>query len=142
MVQQGEIMATGKGFKLWDIPTRVFHWTLVIAIPLSWWSAEQQNFDLHKWLGYTLLVLVVSRILWGFVGSRHSRFADFLSGPRAVLAYIHGEDAASAGHNPLGGWSVVVMLLLILLQAVPGEFAIHAAIGNSNNPRQCFCQPY
>jgi cytochrome b len=109
-------------FPLWDIPTRLFHWGLVVCIPLAWWSAEEENYDLHQWLGYTVLVLVVSRILWGFIGSRHSRFSDFLTGPGGVVAYLRNGKNDSAGHNPLGGWSVVVLLLLVLTQAVSGLF--------------------
>ncbi len=107
---------------LWDLPTRLFHWALVIGIPLAWWSAEEGNFELHEWVGYTLLVLVLSRIAWGFVGSRHSRFSDFLAGPGAIGAYLRDGRSASAGHNPLGGWSVVVLLSLVLAQAVSGLF--------------------
>ena len=114
-------MDTG-GKLLWDLPTRGFHWSLVICIPLAWWSAEEGNYELHEWLGCTLLVLVVFRIIWGFLGSRHSRFADFLVGPRRGLAYLRGEAPATPGHNPLGGWSVLLMLGLLLLQAFSGLF--------------------
>lgn len=109
---------------LWDIPTRCFHWSVVVLVPLSWWSAENQKFDVHLWAGCTLLVLVVARVVWGFCGSRHSRFSDFLVGPRRVLAYVRGaqSNAPSAGHNPLGGWSVLVLLTLLFLQAVSGLF--------------------
>lgn len=107
---------------LWDLPTRIFHWSLVICIPLSWWSAEVENYELHEWLGYTILVLVASRVCWGFLGSRHSRFSDFVAGPRRLLGYLRGEGAASAGHNPLGGWGVLLLLALLLLQAVSGLF--------------------
>lgn len=109
-------------FLLWDLPTRIFHWAIVICLPLSWWSAENDNYELHQWLGYTVIVLVVSRVFWGFAGSRHSRFADFLVGPRRVAAYLRGLEAAGAGHNPLGGWSVLVLLALLLLQAISGLF--------------------
>lgn len=107
---------------LWDIPTRVFHWAIVCCLPLAWWSAEEENYELHEWLGCTVIVLVVSRILWGFAGSRHSRFSDFLVGPRRVIAYLRGQADASPGHNPLGGWSVILLLSLLLLQAVSGLF--------------------
>jgi cytochrome b len=107
---------------LWDIPTRLFHWSLVVLIPLAWWSAEEERYDLHEWVGYTLLVLIVARIIWGFIGSQHARFTDFLRGPGAVMAYVRGEGGDSAGHNPLGGWGVVAMITLILLQAVSGLF--------------------
>ena len=107
---------------LWDLPTRVCHWLLVCCLPAAWLAAELAWMEVHEWLGYTVLVLVVSRIAWGFVGSPHSRFSDFLVGPRAVLAYLRGEGAASAGHNPLGSWSVLLLLLLLLTQAVSGLF--------------------
>ncbi|NQX88115.1 MAG: cytochrome b/b6 domain-containing protein [Halioglobus sp.] len=107
---------------LWDIPTRVIHWMIVVCLPLSWWSAQEQRYDLHKWLGYTVLVLVIVRVLWGFIGSRHSRFSDFLVGPSAVWAYLRGRGAASVGHNPLGGWSVVLLLSLLALQSISGLF--------------------
>jgi cytochrome b len=107
---------------LWDIPTRIFHWSIVCAIPLAWWSAHEQRFDLHRWVGYAVLVLVTSRVVWGFVGSRHSRFSDFLVGPGKIIAYVRGRGAPVVGHNPLGGWSVVVLLTLLLMQAVSGLF--------------------
>lgn len=107
---------------LWDIPTRVFHWLIVCCVPLAWWSAEEERYDLHEWIGYTVLVLVVTRIVWGFVGSRHSRFADFIVGPRAVLAYVRGRGSNNVGHNPLGGWSVLLLLSLLLMQSVSGLF--------------------
>lgn len=113
---------SGPGHPLWDLPTRLCHWLLVLCLPLSWWSAETENYQLHQWLGYTLIVLVVSRIAWGFVGSRHSRFADFLRGPGGVVAYLRGKGQDAAGHNPLGGWSVVALLLLLLVQAASGLF--------------------
>lgn len=107
---------------LWDLPVRLFHWSIVLCLPLAWWSAETERYDLHSWIGYSVIVLVLSRILWGFVGSRHARFSDFLVSPRAVLAYLQGERASSAGHNPLGGWSVLALLCLLLMQAVSGLF--------------------
>lgn len=109
-------------YPLWDLPTRVFHWLIVACLPLSWWSAETGNYELHQWLGYTVIALVLGRIVWGFAGSPHSRFADFLVGPRRVLAYLRGQAPASVGHNPLGGWSVVALLTLLLLQAFSGLF--------------------
>lgn len=107
---------------LWDIPTRVFHWLIVCLLPLSWWSAEEGYYNVHQWSGYAVLVLAASRVIWGFIGSRHSRFEDFLVGPRAVLDYLRKRGAGSVGHNPLGGWSVAVLLALLLAQAISGLF--------------------
>jgi cytochrome b len=107
---------------LWDVPTRVFHWSIVCCVPLAWWSAEEERYDLHQWVGCTVLALVVSRIVWGFVGSRHSRFADFVVRPSRALAYLRGQSAPNIGHNPAGGWSVLLLLALLLLQAISGLF--------------------
>ncbi|ABM62091.1 cytochrome b/b6 domain-containing protein [Halorhodospira halophila] len=113
---------------IWDLPTRLFHWGLVLALGLSWYSAEQglSGWDLHKWSGYAVLTLVLFRILWGFVGSETARFRDFLAGPRTVGRYLVGwwrDRTPSRGHNPLGGWAVIVLLALVLAQAVTGLFA-------------------
>ncbi len=107
---------------LWDWPTRLFHWSLVMLVPLAWWTAEEGQMQWHQRIGYAVIVLVVFRICWGFVGSPHSRFRDFLKGPVTVLGYARGRVAAGAGHNPLGGWSVVVLLTLLLVQAGSGLF--------------------
>lgn len=107
---------------IWDLATRLYHWLLVLCLPLAWWSAEQQNFDVHQWVGYTVLVLIVARIIWGFIGSHYSRFSQFLAGPRKVKAYLSGREMVTAGHNPLGGWSVITLLTLLLMQAVSGLF--------------------
>ena len=110
------------GSALWDIPTRVFHWLIVCCVPLAWWRAETENYEAHQWIGYTVITLVVTRIAWGFFGSQHSRFRDFVVGPGGILAYLRGQGSVSVGHNPLGGWSVLALLSLLLLQAVSGLF--------------------
>ena len=107
---------------LWDWPVRVIHWTFVVLIPLAWWTAEESLYEYHEWIGLTLITLVITRIVWGFVGSAHARFSDFLTGPLAIAAYLRGQGARSRGHNPLGGWSVVALLSVLLLQAVSGLF--------------------
>ena len=109
-------------YPLWDLPTRVFHWSLPPLLALAWWSAENQRFDIHEWTGSAVIVLVGARVVWGLVGSVHSRFSDFIVGPRAILAYMRGRPGTTPGHNPLGGWSVLAMLLLLLAQALSGLF--------------------
>jgi cytochrome b len=107
---------------LWDIPTRIFHWLLVLAVFTSWLSHELEWIGVHLWSGYTVLVLVCFRLLWGLLGSLHSRFANFVRSPATVLGYIRGEEYQQPGHNPLGGWAVLVLLILLLLQALTGLF--------------------
>jgi cytochrome b len=107
----------------WDVPIRVFHWTIVVAIGVSWWSAEYRVMNVHRYSGYTLLGLIVFRLYWGFVGTRTARFAHFVRGPGAIASYLRDSARQDAnGHNPLGGWSVVAMLLLLLAQVTIGLF--------------------
>ena len=114
--------------RVWDLPTRVVHWLLVLLLGFSWWSAQTFHMDWHRWAGLAVLGLVLFRVLWGFVGTETSRFAQFLKGPRGVWSYLRpapGVPAAETiGHNPLGGWSVLAMLLLLATQVVSGLFAV------------------
>lgn len=110
---------------VWDLPVRLTHWALVLAVAGSWAThyAGIEWFPWHRRLGYVVLVLVAFRILWGFVGTRHARFRTFLRGPRAILAYLRDPAAAPAGHNPLGAVGVLALLAALLLQASSGLFA-------------------
>lgn len=110
--------------RVWDVPTRLVHWLMVILIPVSWWTAETGRMDYHRYSGYVLLGLLSFRIYWGFAGSSSARFNQFVKGPRAVMGYLRGERGASAGHNPLGALSVVALLLLLLGQITLGLFAV------------------
>jgi cytochrome b len=118
-------VATPESRLVWDLPTRVTHWGLVLAVAGCWAThyAGIEWFGWHRRLGYTVLVLAVFRVAWGFVGTRHARFAVFLRGPRALLAYLRDRGRATVGHNPLGGLSVLALLVLLLLQAATGLFA-------------------
>jgi cytochrome b len=112
--------------RIWDLPLRLTHWLLVVAIAGSWLTHYGGTawFAMHRYCGYTVLVLVAFRLAWGVVGTRHARFATFVRGPRAVGAYVReGWRQPSAGHNPLGGWSVLLLLVLLALQALTGLFA-------------------
>lgn len=107
---------------VWDLPTRLFHWTLVALIGLSWWSAEKGELDLHLWLGMAVLSLLIFRLLWGLFGSSTARFANFVRGPRAVADYLRGK-WTGIGHSPLGALSVVALLVFIAVQAGMGLFS-------------------
>ena len=113
--------------KVWDIPTRVFHWTLVSLIVCAWITAEYGWIEWHAWIGQALLTLVIYRIFWGVVGSETARFGNFIKGPVAVMAYarglLTGTPPPSVGHNPLGSLMIVALLALIATQAVLGLFA-------------------
>lgn len=111
--------------RIWDLPTRVLHWLLVLLIPFSWWSATHDHLSWHLLSGYTILGLLAFRLLWGVFGSPTARFSRFLAGPRTVAAYVGGRlGRAVVGHNPLGGWSVAAMLLALATQVGLGLFSV------------------
>jgi cytochrome b len=112
--------------KVWDLPTRLFHWTIVLLIGAAWYSAESGLMEWHYRAGISAVGLVAFRLIWGFVGSRTARFASFLRSPRAVADHLLGRSATPprAGHNPLGGYSVITMLAVLVLQVSTGVLAV------------------
>ena len=114
--------------RIWDRPTRIFHWVLVVLVVVCFLSGRNGRFDIHIPAGQALLVLVFARVLWGFAGSEPSRFRAFVRPVRVIAAYVRTLARRAPGHypghNPLGGLSVVAMLLVLLLQAGLGIFAI------------------
>ena len=112
---------------IWDPPIRAFHWLLVVLLAFSWWSGEQHDMERHRLSGYAILALLVFRLIWGVIGPRTARFSSFVRGPRAVIAYVKDLGSrtghAADGHNPLGGWSVVAMLLALAVLVSAGLFA-------------------
>ena len=109
--------------KVWDLPTRVFHWSLLLAVFglfYSVWVAE--DMVLHSRFGYAVLALCLFRLVWGVVGGHWSRFASFVPSWGQTRAYLSSSQplAAQPGHNPLGAWSVYAFLLLLLLQVASG----------------------
>jgi len=113
--------------KVWDLPTRLVHWSLVIFIALSWWSVENKRMDIHYWSGLILLGQLIFRLYWGFAGPETARFARFVKGPVAVFGYVgklfRPNYRASFGHNPLGALSVIALLLAIAIQVGLGLFS-------------------
>jgi cytochrome b len=109
---------------VWDLPTRLFHWALVGLIGFSWWSAETGAMDWHRLSGLTVCGLIVFRLIWGVIGGSTARFASFVRAPQHVIAHLRGQGGERAGHNPLGGYSVIALLLLIALQVSTGLFAV------------------
>lgn len=118
----------------WDLPTRLFHWSLVFCIISAWVSfryAEAFGDHLlrwHRWNGYTVLVLLVWRLIWGFAGSSTSRFSAFVRWPWAALRYgldlVSGRDRHFLGHNPLGTYMVLALLAVVGTQAGLGLFTV------------------
>ena len=108
--------------RVWDLPTRLFHWGLVLCIVGLVVTGYRGAMDWHARLGLTVLALLLFRIVWGFVGGRWSRFASFVYAPSSVIAYLRGRSHPDhlVGHNPLGAGSVFAMLVFLLVQVGTG----------------------
>jgi cytochrome b len=115
--------------KVWDAPVRLFHWLLValVALSVSTGYLGGNLMRWHIWSGCAILGLLIFRLLWGFAGSGTARFSGFVRGPRAALGYARGllsrKPSNTPGHNPLGGWMVVLLLASASLQAGTGLFS-------------------
>ena len=115
--------------RVWDVPVRVFHWSLVALVTFSVATAYAGGswMDWHMRSGCAVLALLAFRIAWGFLGTRHARFASFVRGPAAIARYLGtlggGAHPASVGHNPLGGLSVLALIAVVLAQVGTGLFA-------------------
>ncbi|MFS8038716.1 cytochrome b/b6 domain-containing protein [Xanthobacter sp. AM11] len=113
--------------KVWDAPTRLFHWSIVALVATSYATARLGRIDWHFYSGYAILALVLFRIAWGLAGSQTARFASFLRSPAAAVAHLRHALARQvpdeAGHNAAGGLMVAALLALLLLQAVSGLFS-------------------
>jgi cytochrome b len=114
---------------VWDLALRLFHWVLVLLVITSWTCAQigGNAMEIHELSGFAILTLVLFRVLWGFFGAYHARFANFVRGPSAMWRYFQSlrtaKPLAFAGHNPVGAWSVLAMLACLLVQAGTGLFS-------------------
>lgn len=115
--------------RVWDLPTRMFHWLLVCCVVGSLVTGNMGGLAMtyHEWFGVAILAMILFRLAWGAVGGVHARFSSFLKGPREVLDYarrlIGAESNGYLGHNPLGGWSIIAMLTSLCVQVATGMFA-------------------
>jgi cytochrome b len=112
--------------KIWDLPTRLFHWLLVVLFIFLWYSAEIDD-NLMEWhlrAGKVLFALLLYRVVWGLLGSHTARFSHFLRSPARFLSYVSRlfkkNQDVTIGHNPAGGYMVIVMLILLLVQTISG----------------------
>ncbi|CCG42567.1 cytochrome b/b6 domain-containing protein [Magnetospirillum molischianum] len=116
-----------KRVQVWDLPVRLFHWSLAALFAVLWISGYNGTLGLHISAGALILTLLLFRLAWGVGGSPTARFSGFVRGPGAVFAYLRGGKASGVwsgiGHNPFGGWSVTVLIGLLLLQSVTGLFS-------------------
>jgi cytochrome b len=110
--------------KVWDAFLRAAHWTLVLCVAAAWFTRG----GIHEILGYVALAVVTLRVVWGFIGPRYARFAQFVRGPAPTLDYARAVAAGRAprylGHNPLGGWMVVALLVTVAVTAASGWLSV------------------
>lgn len=110
--------------RVWDAPTRLFHWAIVLLIGAAWLTQNRGWMQWHFICGYSVLALLLFRLAWGFAGSDTSRFSHFLRSPLAALHHLsrlhRREPDTEIGHNAAGGWMVLVMLILLAVQALTG----------------------
>jgi len=110
-------MTSSENVKVWDIAVRLFHWSLVLSFAVAYLSAEELD-EVHEISGYIVLGLVVFRIIWGFIGSKYARFSDFIYSPAQAISYFKSlrekRPIHYYGHNPLGGYMIIALLICIL----------------------------
>lgn len=115
--------------RVWDPLVRIFHWGIVALFTVAF-ITEDDSLTLHVWAGYGILVLLVVRFAWGYVGPRHARFSDFVRSPRQVWGYLRdsliGPSQRYVGHNPAGGAMAVVLMVLLLATGLTG-LAVYGA---------------
>jgi len=126
--------------RVWDPLIRIFHWSLVLAFTIGFLTSEAER-RLHIYAGYTVLGLIIFRVIWGLIGTRYARFSNFVNSPGSVVQYLKGLVARKPqhyiGHNPAGGWMVIAMLLCLFVISVSGLklYAIEEGLGPlADNP--------
>ncbi|MFY7961186.1 MAG: cytochrome b/b6 domain-containing protein [Elsteraceae bacterium] len=131
---------TARPVRVWDFPTRAFHWSLAALVGFSWYSGDRAGpwLEWHFWSGYAVLALLLFRVAWGFVGGAWARFSSFLRGPGAAIHHIRDlfspRDMRDIGHNPIGGWMVLAMLLILFAQVAMGLFISDSDMGLTSGP--------
>lgn len=114
---------------VWDLPTRLFHWSLLALVLVAWFTGEEEGAAalIHRYAGEAIAGLLVFRVIWGFVGGERARFADFAAGPSAVIAHVRDllstQPKRHLGHNPLGGVAVFLLLGVTASIVITGLFS-------------------
>lgn len=124
--------SAGRTVLVWDRFVRFFHWSLVILFIVSYLTGDSQK-TVHVWSGYAMATLLTARVVWGFAGGSRARLTSFVRGPSEVVSYLRGmlsgRHERYLGHNPLGGWGVLAMLIALLAATTAGMILLAADYG-------------
>lgn len=120
---------------VWDFPTRIFHWLLVVCFAGAWLTSESERLQMiHYAFGYSAVALVLFRLVWGFVGTKYARFSQFIKGPKEMIGHakglLTGHQHITPGHNPVGGIVMLGLMLVILLIGVTGYWSVKEFLGD------------
>ncbi len=131
-------MPATKTIRVWDLPTRLFHWSLVTLVALAWYFVKQGDIANHALCGQWILVLILFRLVWGVMGSTTARFSHFVRNPMAAIAYLrsvlNGQKIQEIGHNPAGAFMILALLFAFGLQAAVGLFTKEDDFAYFNGP--------
>lgn len=127
--ERTHLSSSSRRVLVWDAPTRLFHWLIVALVVTAYLTWRLDWMDWHAKTGDAVLTLVVFRVLWGFFGSETARFPRFLTSPAAAVRHLthalHREPDRQVGHNPAGGWMVLVLLALLLIETLSGIYVLN-----------------
>jgi len=121
--------AAERSVHVWDLPTRLLHWSLLALVLIAWFTGEEEGVAalIHRCAGEAIAGLIVFRVIWGFAGGERARFADFAAGPSAIIAHMRDllskQPKRHLGHNPLGGVAVLLLLAVVAGVVVTGLFS-------------------
>ena len=120
---------------VWDMPVRVFHWALAISFLGAWLTSEGDGFlMMHYAFGYSAIVLIVFRFIWGLIGTKYARFTQFIKGPKKMMAHIKAlftfNSDSTPGHNPVGALVMMSLIVLILLIDLTGYWTVKGYLGD------------
>ena len=128
-------MSNKQNILVWDVPTRVFHWLLVLCFAGAWLTSESERLQMiHYAFGYSACALVLFRLVWGLIGTKYARFSQFIKAPSEIIGHLKGllsgHEHSSPGHNPVGGLVMLGLMLAILVIGLTGYFSIKEFLGN------------
>ena len=128
-------MSNKQNILVWDLPTRAFHWLLVLCFAGAWLTSESERLQMiHYAFGYSACALVLFRLVWGLIGTKYARFSQFIKAPSEIIGHLKGllsgHEHSSPGHNPVGGLVMLGLMLAILVIGLTGYFSIKEFLGN------------